>query len=1169
MLTAKEQWRILQKEEKKRGGGRRKKAFLEQLEDMGAFGHDPDSEQAIRADLERTDTRPRLQYSQKSISQSEVAFGGSSFWKSRRRLFKSWVFEAQRSTGWMEVKDLPLFFRFALRRPIMDERSFQATLQALNMELKIPMGDARQPYTQPIGRSRQLMFGINVDQEQKGHVSSRFRDVLPRGADVNMDIVREEASRVVQEDDEDDEDMQDLIRRQLWTVYEHVQDGSVPLETATWHYRDALDIQDMSDETLVIWLQRFDIPTDHIPNNERNARRGSSHYPSTSGSESFNEEIENVAVAVAKEAEREIINNLANYVRFYRDGALLEHEVITMIQHRLDGLKLDGQDISDILNDLDNSDESAAELIWEDMVYNRNQSSSDKDEGSHEEQKNPYRAVIVPDPHVNEGTSPDDAAVSLADGSNSHDRPVTKDMDDRDDFKENELEESEATSTDRPPVSPPEVPPGKRSTSSHEMEAESKVQPPPTPRPKHASLSPVTEESGSQADAESDRGSSQDRANVGRRRPSSPDNGMTTGIWGLLMRTKEARKLAQEMKLPQHTIDDQVRSISPRRTKERRASYAKTIVTFPKSKRKASIVLHGDKPLKSPRHGDHSDLFAREGEDQETFLLSHFGRDTIPSDDLCIRCRRLPCECVYGSPPRSRSEPECPTCSQRPCICGRLDHLDEAIPITHPNADVSFDSLEVELADTIRPRRPKQSGTLLAYLTRVLDEDDVLAQIKELERLPSAETRMANVKSILAHVKQGLDAGEKLDATGTDDREALRILQALIQSSQTLVDYSHELVTDTRGETTSATSIDACDEGVEEGPDVAPSLLDSSLGQEHVSTPPSNLVASAPASPETQSNVANRSVFRANNTPLAKGISHDLPTPAPDCGVPRFESSSDIEDVVQPSRFQAGIFPESLSGGDSSRAENHSDSPARRESSTARGHPSGAETQSPPSSTAGLSEQVSEHSIDAEGDTDCDNLGAPLMRQPNSNSYNKSNREVQTQLAPSLEPGVKQLPTSVPPPSLELSLKELPKSTPPATPEIESKEQLKTMNATAQSCLKSPGFGSLPPWPPQPEVPGKAGMVWKGLVPEKALEHAKEEAFKQRKSLAFYLEERRAVRTRIKKGIDFANSISSAHSFFQSSNGLSGSSGTGTTPTLNKLFDKYRGTSDSNLSPIP
>lgn len=1129
---------------------------MEQLEDMGAFGRDPDSEQAIREDLERTDTRPPLQYSQESISDCEVSFGQSSFWESRKRLFNSWVFEAKRTTSWMELKDLPFFFRFALRRPIMDERSFQATLQAMSVRLEIPMGDVRRPYTHPIGRSRELMFGIDVNRERKAHVSSRFRNVLPRVAAENMDKVREEARRLVQDDDED---TQNLTRRQLWTVYEHVQNGSVLLETATWHYRDAFNTQDMSDETLAICLQHFGIPTNHIPNNERNARRGSSNCSVPSGSESFKEEIENVAVA--KVTERSIIDELANYIGLYRGGALQEHEVVPMIQHCLDGLELEANIISDILTDFDKSEALAAELIWEDALFYDTPSSSEEDEGPCEEQKNPYRAVTVPDPHVNEGKSPDDAAASLADGSKSHDGPASKDMDDRDDFKDNELK-SEAMSTDRPPTSPSAIPPG---TSSHVDEAESKVQPPPTPRAKPASLAPAIEEFGSQADVESDREPPRDRANVGRRRPSSPDNGMTTGIWGLLMSTKEARKLAHKMKLPQHTIDEQVRSISPRRLKERRASYAKTIVTFPKSKRKASMALHGDSPHKSPKHGDHSDLFAREGENQETFMLSHFDRDTIPSDDVCVRCLRLRCECVYGSSPRSRSEPQCPTCSQRPCICGRLDQLDETIPVTHPNANASFDGPKVDLADRTRPTRPKQSGTLLAYLTQVLDDDDVLASIKELERLSSAEATIAKAKAILGHIQQGLDAGEELDATETDDREAVRILLALIQSSQTLAEHSDKRHSDARGENASTTSIDDCDERVAEDPDLGSSLLDSSFGHGYVPTPP---VTSASDSPETQSKVANGSVFRANNTPLAKSISHDLPAPAPNCRAPRFESSSGIEDVVQPSRFQAGMFPDSLAGGDSSRAENHSDSPARSESSTARGHPSRTEIQSPPLSTASLSEQVSEHSVDAEGDTDCDNWGAPLMRQPSSISCNKGNREVQTQPTPSLGTGAKQLPTSTPPPSLGPPLNELPKSTPPATPRPEPKEMPKTMNATAQSCLKSPEFGSLPLWPAQPGLPGKAGMEWMGLVPKKALEHAKEEAFKQRKSLAFYLEERRAVRTRIKKENDFANSKMSAHSFFQSSNGLSGPSGTGTTPTLNKLFDKYRGTSDSDLSPV-
>ena len=81
------------------------------------------------------------------------------------------------------------------------------------------------------------------------------------------------------------------------------------------------------------------------------------------------------------------------------------------------------------------------------------------------------------------------------------------------------------------------------------------------------------------------------------------------------------------------------------------------------------------------------------------------------------------------------------------------------------------------------------------------------------------------------------------------------------------------------------------------------------------------------------------------------------------------------------------------------------------------------------------------------------------------------------------------------------------------------------------------------------------------MTPDEALDHAKKEAFNQRKSLAFYLEERRAVRTRIKEENAYANSVPSNHSFFQSTNGLSGSSGTTIIAALNKLFDKYRGMS--------
>lgn len=1153
MLTAEEQWKIIQEKERRTGRrSRKKKTLTEQLEDMGGFSHDPDSEQALREDIERTDTRHPLQYSKESISECEVSFGESSFWESRKRLFKAWNFQATRLSSWIEQKDLPLFFRFALRRPIMDERSFQATLQAMNLQLDISMGDVRLPHTRPIGRSRELMLGIDVDREEKVHPSSKFRYALPRGGAENLDRVREEVTRVFQDDDED---VQQLLRRQLWTVYEHVQDGSVPLETATWHYRDAFDTQDMSDEALVNCLQQLGIPTDHIPTNERNAYRDSAHCPFSSGVESSREEIH---IADLEASERKTIKELVNYIRLYHGGAFQEHEVVPMIQHCLDGFELEASVITDILTDLEKDEDTAALLMWEDagnydstsvssgpFVISSSSLSSSKEENKRSpEQQEDDR---------------DAAAASPVDGSKSHDGPVTEYMHYRDDFKDNMLEQLEMMSVDHPLVSPSDIAPGKRPTYSHVDEVESKVQAPDSPKPKPASPAPATEGYDSQADVKSYSESPRDGANVSPGKPSSPDNGMTTGIWGLLMPTKEARKLACKMKLPQGTIDEQVCSILPRRINRRKASYAKTIVTFPKSKRKASMALDGQSPPKSSKHGNHLEIFAREGEDQDTFVLSHFDPGDVRS---CTRCLRLPCECVDGSSPRSRSGPDCPKCLQQPCMCDCLSQVDETNPTARPNGAPSLDARKAELADRTRPEPSKQKITLLSYLARVLHIENVLASIKQLERLSPADTIVADAQAILDHIQQGINAGEDLDITGNDDREAVRILKVIIQSSPTLTDYSEKLHREaTRGKN-SATSVDDCHDGVGESPDLESSLLNSSPGHEQVTAPPSHPVASAATFPETQSKVANGPVLQANKTPLAKGVSPYLPAPAPDPSVPGLERSSNTEDAAHSSPFQAGISPDAPAAGDQPRAENQSDSPAGGKFSTPGGHPSRAEAfsdspaGSPPSPTADLSHQVSDNPVNAEGDTDCDTFGAPLKRQPYPNFRDSGNREVETRQPLSPRPGARE------PPSPRSPLKRSPKSTPPATRSLEPKELSNSMNATARSCLKGPGFDSLPLWLAQPGLPEKAGKEWMGMTPDKAMEHAQQEALSQRKSLAFYLEERRAIRTRIKKENDFANYKWSDHSFFQSSNGLSGSSGTTTTPALNKLFDKYRGTSD-------
>ena len=1159
MLTGEEQWKILQKEERRMGRRKRKKKTLtKQLEEMGGFGQDPDREQAIIEELNRSDTRAPLQHSQASISECEVSIGESSFLESTTRLFRSWIFQAsRRQSKWIQEKDLPLFFRFALRRPLMDERSFQNILKTMNLQLYKSKGNARQPLTPPVGRSRKLLFGIDMDPKKDVHPSARLRNALPRGTADDGDRAREEATRIVQHDDED---MQELLRTQLSAVYEHVQNGSVPLEKATWHYRDAFDDQDMSDETLLLRLQQFGIPTDHISSNERNFPQGSTHCqtPST--------------------GETESITALSNYVGLYRSGALHENEAIHMVQHHLQGLKIDADNISDILTDLGKDEKTAALLIWEDacdddddasmssgtlsMLSSSSSSPSEEDGQADKDQKNLLRAVIVSDQHLNEGKDHNTTEAVSVDENKPPDHPSTEDIAHQDDCMEKKSQQSEAMSIDQPFLSPTAFPSSKLSINSHAVEAGSRVLPPGTPRPNYASLVSTTKQSDSQADLERDREPPRDRAITNRGMTSSPDEGMTTGIWGLLMPTKEARKLAYKLKLPQQFINEQVRSISPRRVRREKASFAKTVVTCPKSKRKASISLHKGTSPKFSKHGDHSDLFAREGEDQETFVLSHFDGDEIRPEGTCDRCLCFHCQCGFEL--SSCSTTECPGCFQQQCMCDTLSQVEKATRTASRKGNPPSNGPNITLVDRTLEKPPKQSITLLAFLARELDENDVLASIKQLERHLQTDKTIAYVKLILDRLQQCVHAGEKITTADIDAQEALRVLNIVVNSSHILTNHLLKLEALNKHDPT--VNVDGCHDDLQEAPDLDSSLLNSSPGYEHVHAPLSGHITSAAAFPEQQSNIANDAISQANNTSLAKCISPHLPTAAPDSRVPDLKPCSGTEDAPQSPRLQTATTPDPSTTGDPSKSENRSGSSGGGKSSAAGGRSSQPEfppespAKSPLSSTRNLSEQVSDHPIDVEGDTD-HTPGAPLTEQPHSDSQRICNNDAE---APQPDDNVspppprakaKQVRDSTPPSSPRLSLKSSSKHMSPATPRLRSSRD---REATSHPDSSGPGFDSLPLWPP-PGLPNKAGIEWTGMTPQHALDHAKEKAYSERKTLACYLEERRAVRTRIKKENDLANSKWSECRFFQNSNGLSGSSGTATTQALNKLFDKYRG----------
>ena len=971
MLTAEEQGKILQDEDKRLGRDWKKRmtTLQQQLKMMGGFGQDPDSEQALTEEIMTEDTRPPLQYLQDSNSKCELSFAGSSFWEFRKQLFHAWLFQARLPSSWIKEKDLPLCYRFALRRPIMDERTFWSIMQGMSLQLDTSAGNARQPYTRPRGRSRRMMLGIDLGLENI-HPSNKLRNVLPRGkAEDKGEATEENPVMSI----EDDEDMHELVHRQLWTVYEHVQDGSVQFEKAAWNYRDALNDQNMSDKTLVQCLEQYGVPTHHILTNKRKTRRVPPRKPTLSAAQWCENSVEM----------RAIITELTNYVGLYHSNSLSIDEVVPMIHDCLIGLTtLEADFIGDILTSPDLDEETAALLIWEAANEDSDaSSSSSSSEGEQEEsnktQGRPLRAVLVPDPHVSEKQDYNSPATLPVNESKFHGGSMTKDMDYQDGSKENEPNQSRESSIDRPITIPRATLPAKLPTCGFVDELESRIMPPPAPKPKPTFVTHATETTKSHVSQNLDGEPPLDPAIAWRRRPSSPEQGMTIGIWGILMPVRKAREIAHAMKLTQSTIDDQVRPISPPRT-GRRAEHAKTVITFPKAKRKASIALDKDSPPKSPKHGNNLDLFAKEDEDSETFVLSHFGPDEIKPTPPCMKCLCRPCECEDELSESSTItiKPRCSECLQQPCVCSHIPKLDQATQAAPPTKNLSYHDFKI---------------TLLAYLARWLDDDDVLASLRQLERLPSADDTITDIKWILALLMQRSYYGRKIDTPGDepsdDDREAVRILKSIVSSSAVLTHFVIGFLCEVE-KNTSAKGLESCHDRMGEGSDLGSSLLNNGAEHGSVPAPSSDPGASVAIFLDTQLSVANDRFMQALKKPLAKDDSLYSPAPAPILNVTHLEPCSKSQDASQPSP-QKFTHPDSSAASDSSRTESHSGPQRGGELSTAGGlppiaeHSSESPARSPQVSTTELSKQVGHHDEATEDET-ANSFGYPLTRHPRS-----------------------------------------------------------------------------------------------------------------------------------------------------------------------------------------
>ena len=726
------QWNIVEAEWRRTGRGPKGK-ILEQ-EDEVVRASCTEEEKAREKDLEIVSEQKIAEESEQEVR---------TFWVSTIYLLHSWLARAADPNDWIELENLPMYIRYAIRRPLMPEREFVKGINLIGIQFRLPMGDVRQPRTVPIGPHRRLLYGLEASDGQC-HVSFSLQDRLSRGSSpVNQEAYASIKAERERDNQSDEEEREQLLRSYLRSIYDAVRDGLVPLEKAPVQYRDALDLYDIDNDGLIACLQQFGVPVDQIPTNEQHAGQGSvalqeRNDGATDKNISGSEKVKNDQTV-------EMIQDLQNYVELYRTMNFETEEVVLMIQNHLGSLRLHDDDITEILTDIFPDSRKAAVDMWE-MACKSRSPAQERDVAESQARAGTSNASSL-DRNSNEtgycgGTSVVHKSFNeeLTTSSQDEDRKI-----------------DESLIAGRAPASPglmlpPPLPPKKDNRHrDRSCEQKDSAVRPGTPVPDSPSAVTITSDGNPEMRIRADWDGAVSDDEDDSELSSSPEKGFTSSLWGLFMSTRKARELAHRLKLPTDYVEKQYHSITPRRIFSKKARKSKNRVTF--HKRKASSDVHEGSRAKKIKSRDHYEVFAHEGENQESFVLSHF----------------------------------------KPEVTLRGNSKDGM------EYNCSSDDKLVKGDRPAEGKSPENSTSILPYLTRVMQdtrmflaEDSILAKIRNLEHRPMSGEALRTIASVLDHLREGVITGEITRPGGKEDEELIVILACLTASSATLKSHASQ-----------------------------------------------------------------------------------------------------------------------------------------------------------------------------------------------------------------------------------------------------------------------------------------------------------------------------------------------------------------------------------------
>ena len=666
----------------------------------------------------------------------EEIFHSEDNFLSTKKLFRSLIKQVSNENSWIEAKELPLYLRFAIKRPLMSESQFCRALK---------------------------MLDLTLDFKRAGAMSAIDSD--PAG--VASDESEEASARQYGE-----------TRQLLMNVYGILQDGMIHLEEAHRHYREILGYTDVDRETLNATLQHYGIPFEQTPSSGQSAAReeATQNYPSKQAAtltRSLKQELPIDRGSMA------VINELSDLIKLYRCRHVTLAQVLNLIYETLQPYKPKKGVIKDYVKGNSTAD-YAARSLWEEAVEEDSDDSGDDDEGDEDDED---------DSNDNDGKDDDNL-------NTSYDVEDSKPAHSGQRHPKTHLPESQALSG-HANGNYLESTKGKSAVASPPMGPSAHLRDPQSPVHDTGNRGQRQDTPISDATATPRRGQSSSvtvspfrdpilYVQTGSFMPSRRARRLAYKLglpYDYLRHRVRERSMRVVRKPAKRAITSAPFSKSKRkpfdvvgqsslRRSPRLVLSTKPPDLPPKSKRKASDVVGQSSPRKSPRLR----LFVKPRDPKEDPGHSSLERqDVTNSTTPCPICSHDPCRCAAEPEGPPDLDPRCRKCQQEPCTC--VDSLRSPRFGQKANAEGNIPSAHIDFNDI-----GQYSGSpypVLAYLSQIWEAQDIFQSFIRVGFGKTTEAMRKSAYTILAEIGLGIKLGEIRGRVTEKDVAAVAVLNCL------------------------------------------------------------------------------------------------------------------------------------------------------------------------------------------------------------------------------------------------------------------------------------------------------------------------------------------------------------------------------------------------------